>query len=477
MTPGALSKIDHIVVLMQENRSFDQLLGYLSRDGMLPREKLLSGDESAGREPPQANVSGLLPGDNNRDANEFEGRTYRSRRTRTTAWPSFSLNNPSHGHDDIEHQITDSMKGFVANYAAQGGRNPDQLQLIMDYVTDAELPAYGALTREFAVCDHWHCSYISGTLPNRFISLTGDFSKDVYGSPEVENPHLSGGFAPLETPTFLDHLSSRGVEWRLFEHGYSTLRMFREHTFDETNITGFNDEDSGFAATARAGKLPPVSFIEPDYIEAPDGNDDHAPADLMNGQRMIAGIVRALVDSPQWDKTLLIITYDEHGGFYDHMPLPTAISRTVDGVTTTRPIQPLSNGDPRFGVRVPAFVVSPYIPSMPDGKVNVAHTTFDHTTIPATILRRFCAPFPPDMGPRVREAADLGELLTLDTPRPRSDFNQLAAEMSQVAARPAVPAMGKHPAAPLRKPEPEHMEDDFHGLIAFASSVTGRGRR
>lgn len=482
--PGALEKVDHIVVLMMENRSFDQVLGYLSRDGMLPRQNLLSGDESAGREPLQDHVDGLKPGDNDRDQMKYpegnSGHVYRSRRTRTTAWPSFNLDNPCHGHDCVERQISDNMKGFVADFARKPGNGPAELQLIMDYFTDAELPTYGALTREFAICDHWFCSHIGGTLPNRFISLTGDLSEDVYGSPEVENPELGGGFAPLEAKTFFDHLTERGVSWKLFEHGYSMLRLMRNYTFDETHIAGFKNSTDGFAAAARAGTLPSVSFIEPDYIEAPDGNDDHAPADMMNGQRLIAHVVGALLDSKPgvWEKTLLIITYDEHGGFYDHALLPFEVETTAaDGTVTRRPIPPLANGERRLGVRVPAFVISPFVAPMKDGKVNVTHTIYDHTTIPATILRRFCAPRPPFLGARMAGAADLRDLLTLDTARPRSEFNELAQELQQVANRPAAAPSSTMPAAPLRRPAPSEMEDDFHGLIAFSSSVTGMGAR
>jgi phospholipase C len=480
--PGALNTVKHIVVLMQENRSFDQVLGYLSRDGMLPRDRLLSGDESTGREAPQAHVNGLLPGDSPRDAIRYPemagGQIYRPRRSRTTAWPSFGLDNPCHGHACVERQISDAMKGFIADYARKG-MGPSELQLIMTYLTDAELPTYGALTREFAICDAWFCSHIGGTLPNRFISLTGDFSEDVYGSPEVENPDLASGFEPLEAKTFFDHLTARGVSWKLFEHNYSMLRLVRNFTFDETHIVGFEDHINGFVATAKAGHLPEVTFIEPDYIEMPDGNDDHAPADMLNGQRLIAKIVGALLDGPedQWNDTLLIITYDEHGGFYDHEPLPSKVTTLVNGVPATRDIPPLATGERRLGVRVPAFIISPYIPAMPNGNVNVAKTIYEHTTIPATILRRFCGPFPPMMSPRTLGAADVRDILTLDTPRSRSEFKQLREELRQIENRPQVPATGTNPAAPLRWPKASQLEDDFPGLVAFASSITGLGHR
>jgi phospholipase C len=469
-SPGALAKIDHIVVLMQENRSFDQVLGYLSRD--------------AGH----AEVEGLLPGDNNRDRIVFQDREYRSRRTTTTAWPSFTIPNPCHDHACAERQIADGMKGAVADFAKRlrkaGCETPENLQRIMDYYTDAELPTYRALVREFAICDHWFSAHLGPTLPNRFVTLTGDLNLDSDGLPEVENADL-GDYAPTELPSFFDHLTDRGVTWKVFDHGYGFLRLFRGHTFDVANIAGFNDAANGFEATVRAG-LPQVTFIEPDYIEAPDGNDDHAPADMMNGQRLIAKIVRTLIEEnpSQWAKTLFIVTYDEHGGFYDHLLPPDEIEdRQPDGSVTRRPIPPLRFGGHRLGVRVPAFVVSPYIPKGENG-VNVSHTIFDHTTIAATILRRFCSPHPPRMSPRADNAADLRDLLTLDEPRPRSDFDALVAELRRVEGLPGLSPTGVIDPVPMRVPHPDPNDpedhtylEDFHGFMAYASSVTGLGPR
>jgi phospholipase C len=482
---GALNKIEHIVVLMQENRSFDQVLGYLSRDGMVQRSALLSRSPNAAREVPMSptDVDGLLKDEpnapNTRDAIRYPdqpgGPVYRCARSFTSGWRSFALDNPCHGHDCVERQVSDGMKGFIADYARKPGMGAAEFQLIMNYMTDIELPTFGALTREFAICDKWFCSHIGGTLPNRFINLTGDLGEDVYGSPEVENPDLFSAFAPLEATTFFEHLSARNVSWTLFEHNYCTLRMFRKYTFDERNTVGFNDPVRGFEKMARDGTLPAVSFIEPDYIEAPGGNDDHAPADMINGQVLIARIMAALLDSPQWSKTLFIITYDEHGGFYDHVPLPFEVTTTAaDGTVTTRNNAPLSNGERRFGVRVPAFVISPLIPSMPGGKVNASHTVFDHTSITATILRRFCGTRLPDMGPRVNAAADLRHLLTLDVARPRTDFDALAAEMRTIAQWQTV-ALAGVPPPPLRRPDGQL--EDFHALVAYATCITGKGRQ
>ncbi len=465
-TPGALSKVDRIVVLMQENRSFDQVLGYLSRD--------------AGH----TNVEGLLPGNNSRDVNDYRResenapRQYRSTLSSDTSWP-FSLVNPCHGHDCVVGQITGGMKSFVADYARRLGANAPvgDLQRIMNYHGAAELPVFAELVRQFAICDQWFGSHIGGTLPNRHITFTGDLNLDRHGLPEEENSDFDG-YAPSERLTFFDHLTDRGVSWKLFEHGYSFLRLYRKYTADITNLVGFNDETLGFERLARDGALPSVSFIEPDYIELPDGNDDHAPADMHNGQILVARVVRALMRSPNWATTMLIITYDEHGGFYDHVIPPDQVTQ-ADG--SIRRIPALSNSIRQLGPRVPAFVVSPLIDAGPDG-VNVSKMVYEHTTIPATIIRRFCSPRPPEMSPRVMAANDLRDLLTRDVARPMTDFATTLQVMDALAesAPRRPPGLADSP-VPTRKldrtADPDDFKTDFHGFIAYASAVTGRGPR
>jgi phospholipase C len=471
--PGNLAKINHIIILMQENRSFDQIFGYLSRDGH-PELGV------------QQEVEGLLPGNNARDINEYQfspisdPHKFRSRAISDTSWP-FALNNPCHGRDCVKAQITAGMKHFVGDYARRLGADAtvENLQRIMDYYAPAALPVYTALAREFAICDHWFCSHIGGTLPNRHITLSGDLNIDRYGLPEEDNSHFRG-YAPSERLTFFDHLTQRNVSWRLFEHGYSFLRLYRNFTFDISRIVAFDDAVRGFEAAAELDELPSVSFIEPNYIELPDGddNDDHAPADMHNGQRLIARIVRALVNGGQWNKSMLIITYDEHGGFYDHLVPPSEIEDLAGG-GTARPIPPLANGVTQLGPRVPALVISPLIPRG-QGKVNVASKVYEHTSIVATILRCFCSPYPPKISPRVEAANDLRDVLTLDADdaRPSSDF----ASLLQVLEPVATSAVRRDPAArpvpvPTRKiadPMDDEFREDFHGFMAFASAVTGR---
>jgi phospholipase C len=197
-----------------------------------------------------------------------------------------------------------------------------------------------------------------------------------------------------------------------------------------------------FLEDAVRGGLPSVAWIDPNFSNFdPFGfqpNDDHAPADVKDGQELVLAVYHALATSPQWDKTLLIVFYDEHGGFFDHVAPPEA-----------------PDDDPetfgRYGVRVPALIVSPWIEPG-----SVSHMLFDHTSIIKTILLRFCPDAlkkpklhhgllahlkrlgrPRYMGARVAHANDLGELLTRTEPRPAPDrFALIQDAAAHAAARP-----------------------------------------
>jgi phospholipase C len=393
--PGDLAKVDHIVVLMMENRSFDHLLGYLSRDG--------------GR----TDIEGLEPADIAvpTQFNYYNGRYYYP----THLTDPQILDSPHHSHENVKAQLADGNAHFVSDYARIVDDVPDKLQQVMGYY-GPELVTYAHLADHYAVCDHWFASHVGPTIPNRFVTLTGDLNRDQYGQPEVDTPDFRT-FTPSETATLFDHLTDRGISWVYFENRVSLMRAFTRHTFDMTNVRGFLDPINGFAATC-AGRnqlggppgLPSVTFIDPAFGDLPAGtlaaqqdNDDAPPSNLMDGQIFVDNIVRTLLDpdkNPGWRRTMLLIVYDEHGGFYDHVEPPVASTSLT------------AQGTGRLGPRVPAFVVSPWTPSR-----TVLKDTFEHASIPATILRRFCSPHPPSMGPRVDAARDLRGALSLQTPR------------------------------------------------------------
>jgi phospholipase C len=392
--PGDLAKVDHIVVVMMENRSFDHMLGYLSREG--------------GR----SDIEGLEAADITAPTqfNFYNGRYYYPVHLSD---PQI-LDSPHHSHENVKAQLADGHGHFVSDYARIVSDVPDKLQQVMGYY-GSELATYARLAEQYAVCDHWFSSHVGPTIPNRFVTLTGDLNRDEYGQPEVDTPNFLT-FTPSETPTLFDHLTDRNVSWVYFENRVSLMRAFTRHTFDMTNVRGYLDADNGFEATAGQRNtlgtpgLPSVTFIDPAFGDIPAGtlaadqdNDDAPPSNLQNGQQFIDNIVRTLLDpirNPAWRETMLLVVYDEHGGFYDHVE-PPIVATSLAGQSSGR-----------LGPRVPAFVISPWTPAR-----SVLKDTFEHASIPATILRRFCSPHPPPMGPRVNSAADLRGALSLDQPR------------------------------------------------------------
>jgi phospholipase C len=248
-----------------------------------------------------------------------------------------------------------------------------------------------ALAEEFLICQRWFAAHPGPTFPNRFYTLTGRLNRDEFGRAELINPEHEL-FVPTWEKNIFDHLSEQGVSWHCYEHEYGFLRLFARYTTETNGIFSYKDPERGFVASARAGTLPAVTFIDPEFSNYFNGNDDQPPADIARGQHLIGEVVNALIKSDLWEKTLLVITYDEHGGFFDHVTPPADAPAVSDiGV---------------YGVRVPAFIVSPWV-----DKKTVSDIVFDHTSILKTIIRRFLSAHPPDMGERVAKANDLSSVL------------------------------------------------------------------
>lgn len=430
-----LKKVDHIVVLMLENRSFDQMLGYLTLEG--------------GRN----DIDGLQA----HFSNPHNGRAYPVHPLDTTA----IADDPDHCAEAVDLQLGDgAMNGFVASFAKtlsdRRVHHPD-LGHVMGYHNGADLPVYDHLATEFAVCDRWFSSVPGATWPNRLYA--------VCGSAAGSRDELPLNMPPIyHRPSFVRHLDAHGVGWRWYSFETATLRLadgyyrlgrhdrfaFFSHTILswKTRLErSIDPKTPSFMEDAARGELPSVAWIDPNFSNFnPIGfppNDDHVPADVRDGQELVLAVYHALATSPHWERTLLIVFYDEHGGFFDHVVPPEA-----------------PDDDPgtfgRYGVRVPALIVSPWIEPR-----SVSHTLFDHTSIIKTILMRFCPdalrhptrrpsaqPDPPHgpmralkrpgapryMGRRVAQAHDLGELLTLVAPRSAPSRSALIERAAERAA-------------------------------------------
>jgi phospholipase C len=389
-----LSRIDHIVVLMLENRSFDHMLGYLKLEADLPVDGL------------EASMS-----------NTHAGKTYRVHHLETTKLTKDQ--DPGHGGAEVKEQLSNENGGFVSSYAKHNPKDPDS-GTVMGYYNGTDLPVYDHLAREYAVCDRWFCSVPGATWPNRLYAVCGKAS----GSKNNRSQPL------YAVPSFVRHLDRAGIFWRWYAHEYvATLRLTDDWYRFSLSASHFRYFDRRTAALGRsflehaaAGDLAPVSWIDPNFVDfdllGPAGsNDDHPPSDVKAGQQLALALYAALVSSPNWSKTLLVITYDEHGGFFDHVPPPAA----EDDRAAFR----------SYGPRVPALVVSPWIP-----RRTVSSVLYDHTSIIKTILLRFCREPDgsiPNLGTRVASANHLGGLLTLRSARPKPSPSALKPLIRQIS--------------------------------------------
>ncbi len=353
--------IRHVVVLMLENRSFDGMLGMLYPSG--DRFDGLTGTESNVWHKP--------------DGSEQVIQVWKNPALDARA---ICIPDPDPGElfADIGMQLRgldggSAMGGFADNYMRQEATTPaPDPYAAMHYFTPDQVPVISQLARAFGVSDRWHASAPCQTWPNRFFAHAATANGFVNNSP-VHFPYLM--------ETVFDRLERVGQSWRVYFHDIPqavTLSRLWDHA-----LTGFGFFEE-FVADARAGALPAYSFVEPRYFADPIGNqipnDEHPPHNVAYGEALIASVYNAVRGGPGWENTLLVITYDEHGGCYDHVLPPAA----------TPPGGPAPDGFGfgQFGVRVPAVIVSPYVAQgsiiRPPGP-----TPFDHTSVLATLRRMF----------------------------------------------------------------------------------------
>jgi phospholipase C len=440
-----LEQVEHVVVVMLENRSFDHMLGYLS---------LPSAQGGKGR----VDIDGLRGAAEN--FNTFAGGSYPIHHLARTAF-SGEAEDPDHSGRSVDEQLSDGGNGFVSNFArisraraAELGVAAPEAGLVMGYYDAEDLPVYDHLAAEYCVVDRWFSSVPGATWPNRLYSVAGCAA----GSRDDRSPPI------YELASFARYLDAREVDWRWYSFDPATLRAIdpayrlgdhhrfafldsRKLSTRERAVGELTEEGPSFLDDVAAGELPAVSWIDPRFkdlrVLGPDSNDDHPPSDVLAGQDLILTIYHALSSAATWEKTLLIIVYDEHGGFYDHVAPPAAVD-------DEREFQ-------RLGVRVPALLVSPLVAqaSSSTGLLG-ADFHFDHASIIKTILTRFCNADGRIPAPTARVAAaqHLGHLLSDPTAQARgavSDHGALAERMVQ-ARRAWAQARFANPTAAARPP-------------------------
>ena len=309
--PEAVARIDHVVFVMMENRSFDHFLGAM---------KLLEARQFEGLTAdmgnPDADGNAVLVYRNDTDCQDPD---------------------PHHGWSSAHDQFNEGANdGFVLDYGGPG---------VMQYMTRDDLPITWALADSFAVCDQYFCSVMGPTWPNRFYGHCGT------SLGMRSNDFPKGG--AYEIPHVWAKLAEAGVSHQYY---FSDLpfAVLMEGALDPENLRYFED----FVRDAELDRLPAVSWVDPGFAF----NDDHPPHHVAMGQEFLAAVYKALANSPAWKRCLLVITYDEHGGFYDHVPPPTTDDDYV------------ADGFDQLGFRVPTLAIGPWV------KQGAVSTVFDHSS-------------------------------------------------------------------------------------------------
>ncbi len=397
----ARNRISSVVVLCMENRSFDHYFGALS----LPQDKGGWGiGEIDGLRGDEANVA-------------RDGRTIRSH-----VLEDFTPHDLPHDLDQMHRMFADGRNsGFVTEAEGRALADFEKLQKAVDpsqrlsaealaavmaeetmgYHTPDQIPMFYKLAQQSMLCEQWFCSVMGPTWPNRFY-LHGGGSKG-----EMGNKPLN----PFGYQSILDVLNEQDIDAQNFYHDVPWLRFAQplpsreaRNTFEDMVSSWDRIKATGFFAKARANKLPALSIIDPHFgtFNSKDANDDHPDSGggeghhVRMGQALIASVVKALAENPkQWERTLLIITYDENGGFYDHVAPPE-----------------LHDERPEFrrlGFRVPSMLVGPYV-----RRGCTTKTVLDHTSILSSVLRLYGAQKwfdNPEVNNRLNAGNDLLECL------------------------------------------------------------------
>lgn len=354
---GGPSGITNLVVVMMENRSYDHYLGARKLEGL--------GGE------------GLTTEMSNPDG---EGGV-------VTVYPEsvYCVPDPPHGWDSSRTQLAGGdNSGFVTAYQQSQGDVPPH---VMGYFGRNDVPIHWAIADAYASCDQWYSSVLGPTWPNRMYLHSGQSG----GLKSNELPAPGG----INWRSIWHSLTDAGVAWAYYYQDLPFVPLFQGVEVDGTVKRYAYD----FFDDAEAGQLPPVAFVEPAF----QLNDDHPPHHPMLGQQFLASVYATLAASPQWNNCLLVITYDEAGGFYDHVAPPLAADdRAADGFD-------------QLGFRAPTVVAGPYVE-----QGHISSVVRDHASVVAHIERMF------DLEPltlRSAEAEDLSELLDAEllaagTPRP-----------------------------------------------------------
>ncbi len=367
--------IEHVIVLMLENRSFDHMLGYLP--GV---------DELTGKEYNRIDPADLA-----------SGKVYVN-----NAAAYISPVSPAHDIPSVHTQLYGGlgpvidpapMDGFVKAAVVEAQGSLQTGLHVMDCFDPDKIPAMRSLVEQFCLCTAWFSSVPGPTWPNRFFVHAA--TSDGVASNDVTHAY--------EMKTIYESLAEAGKSWSIY-YGDIPVSLALRHLWGSLDhFKGFEK----FHSDVENGELANYSFIEPRYMDFLEWKaaDEHPPHDVKIGEYLIAEVYDTLRGSSFWEKSLLVVLYDEHGGFFDRVPPPGG-APNPDGKVSTDPAFDFT----RLGLRVPALLVSPYIEKgIVDGGV------YEHSSVPATLKRLF--DLPDYLTTRDRAANTFEGVLTRDTPR------------------------------------------------------------
>ena len=442
---SALTQIDHIVVLMLENRSFDHMLGFLYT---------AQGNKSPAGQP----FEGLTGKESNLDSTGKAVTVYPIASNTQNAYFMPGAD-PGEGYSATNSQLFGKTTapvppqatntGFVTDYAYTLGWESKETGWsilpgtvasdIMGMFTPAMLPVLSGLARGYAVCDHWFSSAPTETLPNRAFVNAG-----------TSQGHMDDKTHTYTCPSIFGLLTKNQLDWRIY--GYNADPLTR---LDFPDTTSAPDTHFGvftdFQAAAKAGSLPPYTFLEPSWEST--GNSQHPNYNVALGEQLIHDVYYALrSNAAAWNKTLLIVTYDEHGGCYDHVAPPT------NALPPDNSTGEFGFDFKRFGLRVPTVLVSPLIAPGTVFRVPANSTPLDHTSILKTIEQRWNLPA---LTARDAAAPGVGAVLTLQAPRTDDPLQGVTVPQ----------AKGAHPA----DNKPSHLQQVHADLVSKLPVPDGHG--
>jgi len=413
---NSLASVDHVVVLMLENRSFDHMLGFL-----YPGKQTPSGQPFEGLTGTEAN-----PDSSGHPVTVFQiGPATPNAYLMPGAVPGegyMATNDQLYGTDSAPADGTVATgQGFINNFGYTIGWESKRKGWsivpgttehdLMGCFTPDALPVLSALAKGYAVCDQWFASVPTETLPNRAFACAA-----------TSQGHMDDKTHTFTSPTIFGLLDAAGQGWAIYGYHKEPLT---KNTFTEISSAAASHFGlfTDFQAAAAAGTLPAYTFLEPSW--GATGNSQHPNYDVALGEQLIHDVYEALRGGPGWPRTLLVITYDEHGGCFDHVPPPWGAAPPDSSAGE------FGFGFDRFGVRVPTVLVSPLIAPGTVFRGPAGGTPLDHTSVLKTVQLRWNLP---SLTARDKAAPGFGDVLTLTTPRTDDVLAGVTVPVSSVAS-------------------------------------------